>query len=176
MERDNSGEARSFFERLGIAFRLLFSAEAAQEYEAGLRALAEQKATPPAEKVHASSLVLLAALQREGRLLDFLQQDVAGFSDEEVGAAARVVHTGCRKVLGQYFEMEPAARESEGSVVSVPPGFDANRTRLTGNVSGQPPYRGTLKHHGWVAKQIRMPAISGAIDPRVVAPAEVELS
>ncbi len=176
MEQTNSAEGISFFGRLGMAFRLLFNAGLAQEYAAGLKALEQQKVMPPPERVHASGLVLLGALQREGRLLDFLQQEVAGFSDEEVGAAARVVHGGCRKVLRQYFEVEPVRTETEGSTITVPQGFDPNRIRLTGNVSGQPPFRGALKHHGWAAKEIRMPAISEAVDPRILAPAEVELS
>ncbi len=175
MERDNSADGISFFARLGMAFRLVFSADFARQVAAGVRALAAKEADPAPERVHASGLLLLGALQREGRLLDFLQQDVAGFSDEDVGAAARVVHSGCRKVLQQFFEFEPAAKGAEGASITVPKGFDAQRTRLTGNIAGQPPFRGTLKHHGWVAKQIRMPALSDAMDPRVVAPAEVEL-
>jgi len=176
MEQNDASEGLSFFQRLGAGFRLIFSSQSAAEYAAGLKALAAQKATPAPERIHASSLVLLGALQREGRLLDFLQQEVAGFSDEEVGAAARVVHGGCRKVLQQYFVMEPAAKEPEGAMISVPKGFDANRIRLTGNISGQPPFRGTLKHHGWVAAQVKMPVLSEVVDPRVIAPAEVELS
>lgn len=121
------------------------------------------------------ALLLLNALQREGRLVDFLQQEVSGFSDEEIGAAARVVHGGCRKVIRQYFELEPATPGAEGEAVTLPAGFDAQRFRLTGNVAGQPPFRGTLKHHGWVAREIRMPVLNEAMDPRVVAPAEVEL-
>lgn len=160
-----------------MAFRLVFSADFARQVMSGLKALEPKPAAPapPPERVHASGLVLLAALQREGRLIDFLQQEVAGFSDEEVGAAARVVHEGCRKVVRGYFEFEPARKEAEGATVTLPQGFDAQRVRLTGNVAGQPPFKGTLKHHGWVAKDIRMPALSDAMDPRVVAPAEVEL-
>jgi len=129
----------------------------------------------PPERVHASALTLLAALQREGRLVDFLQQEVTGFSDEDVAAAARVVHAGCRRVLHQGVELEPAVRESEGASMSVPTGFDAQRIRLTGNVAGQPPFRGTLRHPGWVVRAIRFPAVSEALDPRVLAAAEVEL-
>lgn len=176
MEQKNSAEGISFFGRLGIAFRLLFNAELAAKYEAGRSALEQKPVTLPPERVHASALLLLSSLQREGRLIDFLQQDVAGFSDEEVGAAARVVHGGCRKVLQQFFQLEPATKEAEGAAIIVPKGFDANRIRLTGNVAGQPPFKGTLKHHGWVTAQVRMPAVAEAMDPRVVAPAEVELA
>jgi hypothetical protein len=172
MEPKNSGGNASFFARLGMAWRVLLGAHPPRTAEPV--ALAKEAALPP-ERAHASGLLLLSALQREGRLVDFLQQDVAGFSDEEVGAAARVVHAGCRKLLQQFFELQPATPEVEGSPVTLPQGFDARRIRLTGNVAGQPPFRGTLKHHGWVAKEIRMPAVSDALDARVVAPAEVEL-
>jgi len=159
-----------------MGFRLMFNAGFAREVAAGLAAAKEEETVLPPERLHASSLALLASLQREGRLLDFLQQDVTDFPDQDIGAAARVVHAGCRKVLQQYFTFEPAAKEAEGATLTVPAGFDAQRVRLTGNVAGKPPFKGTLKHHGWVAKEIRLPALSDAIDPRVVAPAEVELT
>ncbi|AKF82920.1 protein of unknown function [Myxococcus fulvus] len=136
-------------------------------------------APPPAlppEREHASALTLLAMLQREGRLVDFLQENVAAYSDAEVGAACRTVHEGCRKVLGQYFTVKPVLPESEGASVTVPAGFDAQRIRLTGNVTGTPPHNGTLRHHGWVTTEVKFPAVSTAMDPRVLAPAEVELA
>ena len=129
----------------------------------------------PPERVHASALVLLAALQREGRFIDFVRQDVGGFSDEDIGAAGRIVHAGCRKVIDQFFRFEPAAGGAEGQSLTVPAGFDAQRIRLTGNVTGNPPFRGTLKHHGWIVTRVNVPEISNALDPRVAAPAEVEL-
>jgi hypothetical protein len=169
-----------FWDRLKLAWRILISAELAHEINEGLEqlALAREKAAtppPPPELVHASSLMLLAAFQREGRLVDFLEQDAAGYSDEDIGAAARVVHDGCRKALRQHFELAPATNVAEGSPMTVPVGFDPERIRLTGNVSGTPPFKGTLKHHGWVAAAVRMPAISETLDPRVISPAEVEL-
>ena len=132
-------------------------------------------AVPP-EREHASALQLLAMLQREGRLIDFLQEDVAAFPDADVGAAARIVHEGCRKLVRQYLTLEPVLPQSEGERVQVPAGFDAGRIRLTGNVAGQPPYSGALKHHGWVTTAVKLPSLSPAMDPRVLAPAEVELS
>jgi len=160
-----------------MAWRLLISTQFASEVDEGLerRASSEARSAPPPERVHASGLALLSAFQREGRFVDFLQQDVAGFSDEEIGAAARFVHSGCGKVLRQSFEIAPAVPDTEGGLMTVPIGFDAQRMRLTGNVSGQPPFKGILKHHGWIAVQIRMPSISDALDPCVIAPAEVEL-
>ena len=136
----------------------------------------EPPPAPPPEREHASALSLLGMLQREGRFVDFLQENVAAFSDAEVGAAARIVHEGCRKVVNQYLTLKPVLAQSEGDRVTLAPGFDAQRTRLTGNVAGQPPYNGTLRHHGWVTTEVKFPSVSPALDPRVLAPAEVELA
>ena len=161
-----------------MAWRILIDSQFANGVVEALNQAqaAQTKAALPPERVHASALSLLAAFQREGRLVDFLQQEVAGFSDEDIGAAARVVHAGCRKSFRQFFVIAPAVKENEGGPITVPSGFDAQRIRLTGNVSGQPPFKGTVKHHGWVAAEIWMPSVSEALDPRVIAPAEVELS
>ncbi len=175
MEQNDSAESLSFFGRLSFALRLVFNRAFARELAQALVSRRGQGPPVPPERVHASGLLLLSALQREGRLVDFLQQDMTGFSDEEIGATARFLHTGCRKVLQQYFHFEPAASQAEGSSITLASGFDAQKFRLTGNVAGPPPFRGTLKHHGWVATEVRMPALSEAIEPRVVAPAEVEL-
>lgn len=129
----------------------------------------------PPERAHASGLMVLGLLQREGRLVDFLQEDVAAHSDADIGAAARVVHAGCRKALAQYVTLEAALPGAEGEAVTLPSGYDVQRVQITGNVSGQPPFRGTLRHHGWVAAEVRLPTLSKAIDARVIAPAEVEL-
>lgn len=186
MDMDNSGPRNlSFGARFGLAWNILFDAPLTAKVSAFLSAPppATPKPAAPAkpavaapERVHASGLHMLAALQREGRLIDFLRQDVAGFSDEEVGAAARVIHAGCRKALDQSVSIAPVLQDAEETVVTVPAGFDAQRIRLTGNVSGQPPFKGALKHHGWVATEIKMVAPAENLDPRVLAPAEVELS
>ena len=166
----------SFFARLGLAFRVLGDASLAAKLVA-LEAPepVEKPVEQPAEKIHASGLAVLGLLQREGRLIDFLREDVAAFSDADIGAAARVVHAGSRKILDQYLTLEPVLKDAEGATVTVPAGFDAERIRLTGNVAGQPPFRGSLKHHGWVATSVRLPQVSPTLDPRVIAPAEVEL-
>jgi hypothetical protein len=166
-----------FFQRLGLAFRVL--GDAALAGKLLKLTAAPEPAKPvsvPAEKAHASGLFVLGTLQQEGRLIDFLQQDVVSFSDEEVGAAARVVHGGCKKALQRLASLTPVLKEAEGDNVIVPTGFDSQRIRLTGNVSGQPPYRGVLKHHGWTATDLKFPSLSESIDYRVLAPAEVELS
>ena len=135
----------------------------------------EPQPQKPALPDHSASLFLLSMLQREGRFVDFVLEDVAGYSDEQVGAAARVVHDGCRKVVKQYLSIEPVLAQEEGATVDVPAGFDAHRIRLTGNVAGAPPFKGALKHHGWAAKNVTLPAPPSALDPKILAPAEVEL-
>jgi len=137
----------------------------------------EKKAEPakPKEPDVAQALHLLAVLQRDGRFVDFLQEDVAAATDDQVGAAARIVHEGCRKALAQYFTLQPVRNEAEGTQIVVPEGFDPSQIRLTGNVTGKPPFRGTLAHPGWRAAEVRLPAPPDGQDVRVIAPAEVEL-
>lgn len=129
----------------------------------------------PARRDVTPALQLLAIMQREGRLIDFLQEDMASFSDAEIGAAARVVHEGCRKGLKEYLELAPVRTEAEGAAVVLERGFDPSRTRITGSPAGDPPFRGRLAHHGWLVKDIRLPTLAAGHDPSVVAPAEVEI-
>lgn len=175
---DNQPIELSFFARLRLAFACLTDqALAGQVARVRAADAAPKAAVPelPPERVHASGLAMLGMLQREGRLIDFLQEDVGSYADADIGAAARVVHAGCRKVLQQCLSLEPVLPQSEGDAVTVPAGFDAGRIRLTGQVAGQPPFRGTLKHHGWITTAVRFPAISSSLDPRVLAAAEVDL-
>jgi hypothetical protein len=182
MEKPSQSET-SFWARLRTALSCFTRALANPDFcrqAAELLRPPQPQASPkpvemPPERVHASGLAVLSMLQREGRLIDFLQEDMAAFSDAEIGAAARVVHAGCRKVFSECFAIEPALKDAEGATIQVPAGFDAQRIRLTGNIAGQPPFRGTLKHHGWVATAVRLPTVSETLDPRVLAAAEVEL-
>jgi hypothetical protein len=121
------------------------------------------------------ALRLLAVLQRDGRLVDFLQEDISGAGDADVGAAARVVHAGCRKALAEYVTLEPVRPEAEGDSLTLDAGFDPGKVRLTGNVVGEPPYRGRLAHPGWRAARVTLPPPLEGQDPLVIAPAEVEL-
>ncbi|MBC7977755.1 MAG: DUF2760 domain-containing protein [Myxococcales bacterium] len=121
------------------------------------------------------ALALLALLQREGRLVDFLREPLDGFADADIGAAARDVHRGCRKVLEQHLTFEPVMPGAEEAKVSVPKGFDPAEIRLIGEARGEPPFRGTLRHHGWRVVDAKLPTLSEGVDRMVVAPAEVEL-
>lgn len=129
----------------------------------------------PAEAETSSALQLLSLLQREGRLVDFLQQDVAAFPDADIGAVARVVHSGCKKALTSHLVIRPIRSEQEGGRVTLEPGFDPGEIKLVGNVTGTAPYRGTLRHRGWRVDSLSLPKLLDGHDAHVLAPAEVEL-
>ena len=185
-------EPLSLGARLWLAFilpwRLLFDGRLAARVEAasaGALPPATPEPAPEPEPAaieadeapdHASALQLLAILQREGRFVDFLQEDVSGFSDADIGAAARVVHEGCARALGEVVKLVPIRTESEGAKVELPKGFDAASIRVTGKVVGEPPYTGALAHHGWRAESVELPQTNEGHDPHIVAAAEVELS
>lgn len=157
--------------------------QARSDAEASLKTSQEakkllQEAQEKAEAAHKSpqaALRLLGLLQREGRLIDFLQDDVTSYPDQDVGAAARVVHSGCKKALQAYIKLEPVLSQKEGDPITVEKGFDPGKIRLTGNVVGEPPFKGSLAHHGWRAAEFKLPEIPPGQDPAIIAPAEVEL-
>lgn len=122
-----------------------------------------------------SAMQLLSLFQQEARLIDFLKEDVAGFSDEEVGAAARVIHAGGQKVLKEYVSLSPIRSEDEESRITLEEGFNAQQVRLVGNVSGSAPFTGTLIHKGWKADSMTLPKLAENYDASIIAPAEVEL-
>jgi hypothetical protein len=133
---------------------------------------------PPKEgpaKPDARPLRFLALLQREGRLLDFLLENIEACSDAQIVAAVREMHRQWQHALQEHLVLEPVLHQSEGATVEVPAGFDPSAIRLTGNVTGQPPFRGTLQHHGWRAKEIKLAPPPEGQDELVLMPAEVEL-
>lgn len=135
----------------------------------------EPKQIPgPAPETLEGALQLLGLLQREGRFVDFVQQDITKFDDAAIGAAARVVHEGCRRAIGSHARIVSVRTEEEGSKVVIEQ-MDGDRVKLTGAVSGKAPYRGVLRHRGWCIETLSLPARVGTQDLRIVAPAEVEL-
>ncbi len=131
---------------------------------------------PPAKPVRSEALTLLAALQREARFVDFIQEDLTGYTDAQIAAAVRDVHSQCRKVLERMFALRPACSQAEGQPIEVPAGFDPARFHLTGRVDGVPPFRGRVVHPGWEATRCELPVWTGSTAAaRVVAPVEVEI-
>lgn len=178
-----------FWKRVGFAFRSFFSIlsqgevpeDVAREVvKAGLPAspVEAPPALPPKKEVEPvdRAVQVLALLQRDGRLIDFLTEDVAPYPDAQLGAAVRTVHQSCREVLQRYFKLEPVLDSQEDQPVTVQPGFDPASIKLIGNVSGQPPVRGILRHRGWRVKEASMPSLPQGEGRMVVAPAEVEVA
>jgi hypothetical protein len=130
-------------------------------------------AAPP--KPSAEPLRLLALLQREGRLVDFLMEDLEGIPDAQIGAGVREVHRKSRKVLQEHLLLEPVLAQNEGETTTVPANFDPGAVRVVGNVAGQPPFTGTLHHRGWRVKEIKLAAPPSGQDEFVLMPAEVEI-
>ena len=143
---------------------------------AKIRALLEPGGAAPEAAPRSDALTLLAALQREARLVDFLMEPLDGYGDAQVGAAARDVHRDAAKTLARLFAPEPLRAEPEGDELAVAAGYDPAQIQLTGNVAGEPPHRGVLRHPGWRATRCEVPSWSGGEDAaRVLAPAEVEV-
>ena len=132
---------------------------------------------PPENQAEAEVVAFLGLLQEKGRLVDFLMDDVALYDDSRVGAAARVVHYGCRDVLLEHFRVTPISTAEEGSQVTVPEGFAADEYRLMGKVTGNPPFKGTLLHKGWKTESVKLPRIIKTAEKRLpsIAPALVEI-
>src|SRR5688572_27523791 len=150
------------------------------------RSVPTVEVTPPREIVRevikevnkptpGDALRLLAVLQRDGRLLDFLGEDITDYDDAQIGAAVRDIHRDCKKAIEKYVDLAPVLDDAEGASTTVPAGFDPGKIRLTGNVKGHPPFRGTVAHKGWKAKEVRVPPADPGAE-MIIAPAEVELS
>ena len=180
-----------FFLAFSFFFRFIFNREfagavmrigksessAVTVEEPAVTAKPESQAAPPAlkETPPDSALQLLGLLQQEGRFIDFIEEEVTQFSDADIGAAVRVVHDGCRRALRDHMITEPVRSEQEGARITLPAGFDASAIRVTGNVTGKPPFNGTLIHRGWRVKKVTLPKLTEGHDVKVLAPAEIEL-
>jgi hypothetical protein len=172
--------------RILLAFRcffnLLFSGELSSDTLTVMKltrrggAPAPAKAPPAAPAVRASdgALQMLSIMQRDSRLVDFLMEDIAAYSDDQIGAAVRELHDQCRDSIARYVTLTPVIDGVEGTYAKAP-GSDANLVKFVGNVPAQPPAGGTLRHKGWRAAKVDLPALSAKQDATVIAPAEIEI-
>ncbi len=130
----------------------------------------------PASEAFDRAVQILALLQRDGRLIDFLAENISAYPDAQLGAAVRTIHETCRQALEHYLKMEPILSSGEDQPVTVKVGFDPAAIKLIGNVAGEAPFRGVLRHKGWRVKELNLPPLPGSSGRMVIAPAEVELS
>ena len=117
----------------------------------------------------------LSILQRDGRLLDFFDEDLSQFDDEQIGAAVRSIQEDCKKTIKKYIDVKPVLDAEEGETIKIESGFDIDAIKLVGNVSGELPFEGVLKHRGWKAGKKEIPKLSDIQDSGIIIPAEVEI-
>jgi Domain of unknown function (DUF2760) len=160
-----------------IARKLIEPAAAAEQTPVPAAPLVSRlkAAEPPASDTLDRAVQILALLQRDGRLIDFLSENISGYPDVQLGAAVRTIHETCRQALDQYVKLEPVLNSDEDRPVTVEAGFDPAEIKLIGNVAGEPPLRGLLRHKGWRVKEMKMPPLPQGAGRLVIAPAEVEV-
>jgi hypothetical protein len=175
--------------RIVLAFRcffnILFHGELAPEVLTSLN-LSRRETTPakaaapksaaaaPAIKNSDGALQLLGILQRDSRLVDFLMEDITSYADDQIGAAVREMHDTCRDSIARYVTLQPVIDGVEGTFTKAPSN-DPNVIKFIGNVPAQPPSGGTLRHKGWRAAKVDLPALSARQDAAIIAPAEIEI-
>ena len=176
--------------RIVLAFKcffgLLFSGELSPDVITALN-LTKRGAAAPAAKAAAptpaavptvrtadGALQLLAILQRDSRLIDFLQEDISGYADDQIGAAVREIHDQSRDAIARYVTLTPVIDGVEGTYAKAP-GQDASLVKFVGNVPAKPPAGGTLRHKGWRATKVDLPALPARLDATIIAPAEIEI-
>ena len=130
----------------------------------------------PADSAQRLFLHMLAVMQREGRLIDFLAEDLDNFEDAQIGAAVRAVQASCKQVLEKYVAPQAVVATAEGESYTVEPGFNPNAVKLTGHVQGEPPFTGIVRHRGWQASRMELPILTGSADVSIIAPAEIEIA
>jgi hypothetical protein len=166
-------------------FNLLFSGELSADLMNALkvsRRVAAPAAAPskaaaaaaPTVRVSDGALQILGIMQRDARLIDFLMEDIAAYSDDQIGAAVRELHDQCRDSIARYVTLSPVIDGVEGTYAKAP-SADANLVKFVGNVPAQPPAGGTLRHKGWRAAKVDLPALAAKQDASVIAPAEIEI-
>jgi hypothetical protein len=160
-----------------LVFLLIFFLPARRRAPPPPRAEAPQPPPPAASQAEAEVVTFLGLLQEKGRFVDFIMDDITAYNDQQVGAAARAVHGGCRAVVQEHLDIRPVRGEAEGSTVTVQPGYAADEYRLSGRIGGEPPFSGTLVHRGWRAESVKLPRVLKVQGDRLptIAPAEVEL-
>ena len=167
--------------RITLAFRSFFAILTTGKLpESVVTALNLQKKTPPAPPAPKATpadgaMQILGLLQREGRLVDFFMEDIAGYADDQVGAAVRPIHESSRKTLARVCKLTPVIDGVEGTYTKLI-SMDTSAVRVLGKVAAnQTVEGGTLRHRGWRADKVNLPPIARGEDVSVLAPAEIEV-
>ena len=134
-------------------------------YEGKLAELKKENETTAKDKLKEGAVFSMVLLQREGRLVDFLKENIDTFEDAQIGAAVRQIHAGCLKVLTENFDIKPLFTAAEGETVTLDDNFDPSEVRMTGSVPGKSPYKGTLRHKGWIVNNVDLPTLGNPTIP-----------
>lgn len=171
-----AGSLAKAFEGLALAGRATQDPAFAAKLQA-IQTGAEIKVPEPPKPVKPSGapLRMLALLQAESRLVDFLMEDIQGASDEQIGQAVREIHKKAQTALKQHAVIEPVLTGNEGDNTTVQPGFDPSAVRVVGNVTGSPPFTGAIQHPGWRVKELKLATPPEGADEFVLQPAEVQI-
>ncbi|KJR42240.1 hypothetical protein MCHI_001860 [Candidatus Magnetoovum chiemensis] len=136
----------------------------------------EELKPPPKLPYEEKAVQILSILQKKGRFIDFIHEDLSAYSDQQIGQAVRNIHQGCKDAIVEYIHIEPVMEQKEGQEVVIQEGFDPSAVALTGNVSGNPPFTGTLRHCGWKVTATELPQLSQSRDKSIIEPAEIEIT
>jgi hypothetical protein len=173
--------------RISLAFRSFFAilfgdglpADIAEAFGFSKQQEAPKPVAPVVQaKPSDGALQMLSILQRDSRLVDFLMEDISSFPDDQVGAAVRNLHEQCRQTLSRYVKLTPVIDGVEGSFTRLddPSAPKGPSIKLIGNVPADGKAKGgTLRHRGWRADKIDLPALPAKQDAAIVAPAEIEI-
>lgn len=157
---------------IGVLKRTVKSIKGEEEGEEPVMEIEEERV----DKTLENAAQTITLFQKKGRLIDFLQEDISIYDDSQIGSAVRNIHKGCQEVLKEHISLEPIIDEQDEARVTISEGFDPSAIRLTGNVVGEPPFNGILRHCGWRVVSVKMPGTSKGQDLAVIEPAEVEIS
>ena len=143
-------------------------------------AAAATKAAVEAAKPADGAVQILAILQREARLIDFLEEDIAPYTDEQVGAAVRDIHKNSRAALARHMVLKPVVDGVEGANTNLASaGLDSKdtlRLRIVGKVPADGKVEaGVLRHRGWKVEKVDLPSTPMGKKAAILAPAEIEV-
>jgi len=166
---------KSFF---SILFSGVLPEDVAREF--GYVKASAQKPAPvaapvPQLKPSDGAVQILGILQRDGRLVDFLMEDLSGATDDQIGAAVRSLQEQCRDSIKRYVRLSPVIDGVEGSYTKIESN-DPALVKLLGNVPASGKAQGgILRHKGWKADQVDLPTLKASQTNSVLAPAEIEI-
>lgn len=163
------------FARLGLAISVFNRIRGNADFAKKVQDVLTPPPPPPPPKPTGEPIRILAVLQRESRLIDFLMEDISGAGDDQVGAAMKDLQPKAKAALKKHITLQAVMSQTEGDEVTVAGGFDPSAIQLVGNVTGKAPFKGTLRHSGWKVTDIRLPKPPEGQDVMILAPAEVEL-